>query len=250
MLQSQLSEVLGSLPERSAIVVRMRFGLDDGRPRTLDEVGRHLGLTRERIRQIERDTLAELRAGGRADGLREYVACPPNRGARPRRWQWRSGFGMGGATAVMAAAEPGLDLLAVEVHPAGIAALLRRLERAALTNVRVIDGDAVPVLEALPEACLTAGASVLPRSVAEGATRQAAVAARVVRRPGRVASGARGLPACRDRLAGLCRARAGGADGLGRRAPRPAFMAADDGLRTAPSPRGDRALDLIARPRR
>ena len=74
MLQSQLSAVLGSLPERSAIVVRMRFGLDDGRPRTLDEVGRHLGLTRERIRQIERDTLAELRAGGRADGLKEYVA--------------------------------------------------------------------------------------------------------------------------------------------------------------------------------
>ena len=74
MLQSQLSEVLGSLPERSAIVVRMRFGLDDGRPRTLDEVGRHLGLTRERIRQIERDTLAELRLGGRAEGLREYVA--------------------------------------------------------------------------------------------------------------------------------------------------------------------------------
>jgi RNA polymerase primary sigma factor len=74
MLQSQLSEVLGSLPERSAIVVRMRFGLDDGRPRTLDEVGRHLGLTRERIRQIERDTLAELRLEGRAEGLREYVA--------------------------------------------------------------------------------------------------------------------------------------------------------------------------------
>jgi RNA polymerase primary sigma factor len=74
MLQSQLSEVLGSLPERSAIVVRMRFGLDDGRPRTLDEVGRYLGLTRERIRQIERDTLAELRLEGRAEGLREYVA--------------------------------------------------------------------------------------------------------------------------------------------------------------------------------
>src|SRR3712207_7786004 len=53
-----------SLPERSAIVMRMRFGLDDGRPRTLDEVGRHLGLTRERIRQIERDTLAEIRSCG------------------------------------------------------------------------------------------------------------------------------------------------------------------------------------------
>ena len=74
MLQGQLSEVLESLPERSATVMRMRFGLVDGRPRTLDEVGRHLGLTRERIRQIERDTLAEIRAGGRADGLREYVA--------------------------------------------------------------------------------------------------------------------------------------------------------------------------------
>ena len=66
--------MLDSLPERSAIVMRMRFGLDDGRPRTLDEVGRHLGLTRERIRQIERDTLAEIRTGGRAEALREYVA--------------------------------------------------------------------------------------------------------------------------------------------------------------------------------
>ncbi|MDP3712501.1 MAG: RNA polymerase sigma factor [Mycobacteriales bacterium] len=74
MLQGQLREVLDSLPERSAIVMRMRFGLDDGRPRTLDEVGRHLGLTRERIRQIERDTLAELRTCGRAESLREYVA--------------------------------------------------------------------------------------------------------------------------------------------------------------------------------
>jgi RNA polymerase primary sigma factor len=74
MLQSQLNSVLGDLPERSAIVIRMRFGLDDGRPRTLDEVGRFLGLTRERIRQIERDTLAELRVEGRAEGLKEYVA--------------------------------------------------------------------------------------------------------------------------------------------------------------------------------
>ena len=74
MLHGQLSAVLDSLPERSAIVVRMRFGLEDGRPRTLDEVGRFLGLTRERIRQIERDTLAEIRAGGRADALKEYVA--------------------------------------------------------------------------------------------------------------------------------------------------------------------------------
>jgi RNA polymerase primary sigma factor len=74
MLHGQLSAMLDSLPERSAVVMRMRFGLEDGRARTLDEVGRHLGLTRERIRQIERDTLAEIRAGGRAEALREYVA--------------------------------------------------------------------------------------------------------------------------------------------------------------------------------
>ena len=74
MLQGQLSDVLAGLPTRSAVVMRMRFGLDDGRSRTLDEVGRHLGLTRERIRQIERDTLAELRAGGQAEALREFVA--------------------------------------------------------------------------------------------------------------------------------------------------------------------------------
>jgi len=74
MLTTQLNSVLDQLPERSAIVMRMRFGLEDGRPRTLDEVGRHLGLTRERIRQIERDTLAELRTGGQAEGLKEYVA--------------------------------------------------------------------------------------------------------------------------------------------------------------------------------
>jgi tRNA (guanine-N7-)-methyltransferase len=63
------------------------------------------------------------------------------------------GFGMGEATALMAAADP-RALLAVEVHPAGIAALLRRLEAAGLTNVRVHEGDAVPVLQALPDGCL------------------------------------------------------------------------------------------------
>lgn len=63
------------------------------------------------------------------------------------------GFGMGEATALMAAADP-RPLLAVEVHPAGIAALLRRLEAADLDNVRVWEGDAVPVLQALPDHCL------------------------------------------------------------------------------------------------
>ena len=63
------------------------------------------------------------------------------------------GFGMGEATAAMAAADP-RQLLAIDVHPAGIAALLRRLEAAELTNVRVHEGDAVPVLQGLPDGCL------------------------------------------------------------------------------------------------
>lgn len=65
------------------------------------------------------------------------------------------GFGMGEATALMAAAAPGSEVLAIEVHPAGIAALLRRLDAAGLRNVRVWEGDAVPVLRALPDHCLS-----------------------------------------------------------------------------------------------
>ena len=64
------------------------------------------------------------------------------------------GFGMGEATAAMAAAAPGVDLLAVDVHPAGLAALVRRLDEAGLTNVRLVEGDAVDVLNALPPASL------------------------------------------------------------------------------------------------
>ena len=63
------------------------------------------------------------------------------------------GFGMGEATAELAARDP-RPLLAVDVHPAGIAALLRRLEAAGLTNVRVHEGDAVPLLAQLPDGCL------------------------------------------------------------------------------------------------
>jgi tRNA (guanine-N7-)-methyltransferase len=64
------------------------------------------------------------------------------------------GFGMGEATAAMAAASPDVDVLAVDVHPAGIASLLRRLEKADLRNVRVANGDAVDVLNALPAGSL------------------------------------------------------------------------------------------------
>lgn len=64
------------------------------------------------------------------------------------------GFGMGEATALMAAAEPSVDVLAVDVHPAGVMALLRRIEAAGLDNLRVIEGDAVGVLQALPAGSL------------------------------------------------------------------------------------------------
>jgi tRNA (guanine-N7-)-methyltransferase len=64
------------------------------------------------------------------------------------------GSGMGEATAAMAAADPGTDVIAVEVHPAGVAALLRRIQEQGLTNVRVIQDDAVVVLGALPERTL------------------------------------------------------------------------------------------------
>ena len=59
LMQEQLHEVLRTLSEREAAVVKMRFGLVDGQPKTLDEIGREFGLTRERIRQIEAKTLVE-----------------------------------------------------------------------------------------------------------------------------------------------------------------------------------------------
>ena len=58
----------------SSQVVRMRYGLDDGQPRTLDEIGKLFKLSRERIRQIERETMAKLRHGERADRLRYYAS--------------------------------------------------------------------------------------------------------------------------------------------------------------------------------
>ena len=73
LLQDRLRSVLGTLPDRSAAVMRMRFGLDDGRARTLDEVGKELGLTRERIRQIERDTLKDLRRSTEASALKAWL---------------------------------------------------------------------------------------------------------------------------------------------------------------------------------
>ena len=71
--REQILEVLGALPLRESSVLRLRFGLDDGRPRTLDEVGRVFGVTRERIRQIEARTLAQLKSLQEAQCLREYL---------------------------------------------------------------------------------------------------------------------------------------------------------------------------------
>ena len=73
MLGKEVAEVLGLLSEREQEVVRLRFGLDDGRPRTLEEVGRTFGVTRERIRQIESKTLAKLRHPQRSEHLKGYL---------------------------------------------------------------------------------------------------------------------------------------------------------------------------------
>jgi RNA polymerase primary sigma factor len=72
MLLVALDETLAELPERDREVVRMRFGLDDGQPHTLEEVGQRFGVTRERIRQIEAKTLAKLRHPQRSQKLRDY----------------------------------------------------------------------------------------------------------------------------------------------------------------------------------
>ena len=73
MLQDQLERVLCELAEREQRIIQLRFGLTDGHPRTLEEVGREFGVTRERIRQIESKTLAKLRHPSRAQMLREYL---------------------------------------------------------------------------------------------------------------------------------------------------------------------------------
>jgi RNA polymerase primary sigma factor len=73
MLREQVAKVLDSLDGREQRVIRLRFGLDDGRPRTLEEVGHEFGLTRERIRQIEAHALRKLRHPSRSRKLREFA---------------------------------------------------------------------------------------------------------------------------------------------------------------------------------
>ena len=73
LLQEQLESVLHTLSEREKKVIQLRFGLADGHPRTLEEVGREFGVTRERIRQIESKTLSKLRHPSRSQKLRDYL---------------------------------------------------------------------------------------------------------------------------------------------------------------------------------
>jgi len=74
LLKAEVNKVLATLSDREREVIRLRFGLDDGRQRTLDEIGRDFGLSRERIRQIEKGTMAKLRDPLRAEPLRAYVS--------------------------------------------------------------------------------------------------------------------------------------------------------------------------------
>ncbi|MPZ70890.1 MAG: sigma-70 family RNA polymerase sigma factor, partial [Actinobacteria bacterium] len=73
LLQEQLESVLHTLSDREKEVIRLRFGLVDGQPRTLEDVGKKFGVTRERIRQIESKTLSKLRHPSRSQKLRDYL---------------------------------------------------------------------------------------------------------------------------------------------------------------------------------
>ena len=74
LMHSDVRAVLATLDDREQAVIRMRYGLDDGQPRTLDQIGRTFGLSRERVRQIEREVMVKLRNGDRADRLRAYAS--------------------------------------------------------------------------------------------------------------------------------------------------------------------------------
>jgi RNA polymerase sigma factor rpoD len=73
MLREQLEEVMNTLTPREAKVLKLRFGLEDGKSRTLEEVGKEFNVTRERIRQIEAKALRKLRHPSRSKKLRDYM---------------------------------------------------------------------------------------------------------------------------------------------------------------------------------
>ena len=72
-LQEQFKQVLETLSPREAGVIKMRYGLEDGQPKTLDDIGRVYGVTRERIRQIESKTMSKLRHPSRSQTLRDFL---------------------------------------------------------------------------------------------------------------------------------------------------------------------------------
>ena len=74
LLHSDVRSVLATLDEREQQVIRLRYGLDDGQARTLDQIGKLFGLSRERVRQIEREVMTKLRHGDRAERLRSYAS--------------------------------------------------------------------------------------------------------------------------------------------------------------------------------
>jgi RNA polymerase nonessential primary-like sigma factor len=74
LLHDDMRRVIATLDEREQNVIRLRYGLDDGQPRTLDQIGRQFGLSRERVRQIEREVMVKLRDGDRARRLKDYAA--------------------------------------------------------------------------------------------------------------------------------------------------------------------------------
>ena len=74
LLHDDMRRVIATLDEREQNVIRLRYGLDDGQPRTLDQIGRQFGLSRERVRQIEREVMVKLRDGDRASRLKAYAA--------------------------------------------------------------------------------------------------------------------------------------------------------------------------------
>ncbi|MFC5141249.1 sigma-70 family RNA polymerase sigma factor [Actinomycetospora rhizophila] len=74
LLHDDMRRVIATLDDREQNVIRLRYGLDDGQPRTLDQIGRQFGLSRERVRQIEREVMVKLRDGDRARRLKAYAA--------------------------------------------------------------------------------------------------------------------------------------------------------------------------------
>ena len=74
MLRTQIMEILSTLSEREANVLKLRYGLEDGRPRTLEEVGREFNVTRERVRQIEAKALRKIRNPNRSNKLKDYLS--------------------------------------------------------------------------------------------------------------------------------------------------------------------------------